>query len=182
VVTTVVCLAGGIASGKTTLAHALTERWPNSSVRSFGDVVRRRARAEGLPLDRSSLQEVGLRLIAEGWPAFVGQLLADLPPDTDLLIIDGVRHSEAVDALRQRLPDCAFLVAYLQADQAAIQSRLAQRGESDGAPAHPVEASLPEVARLADVVIDTTGDIKAIASTLSRSGRQRWTPQASGVP
>lgn len=37
-------------------------------------------------------RKTGLRLIAEGWPNFVDELLAYVPPDVDVLIVDGVRH------------------------------------------------------------------------------------------
>ena len=42
-----ICIGGGIASGKTTLAKALKEALPDSVRLAFGDVVRLRALAEG---------------------------------------------------------------------------------------------------------------------------------------
>lgn len=59
----VICLSGGIASGKTTVAHALAEHFPSVAVRSFGDVVRNQARSQGKVLDRATLQAVGLSLV-----------------------------------------------------------------------------------------------------------------------
>lgn len=152
---TVVCLAGGIASGKTTLAQALAEVWPNTSVRSFGDVVRRRALADGLPATRSALQDLGRRLIAEGWPAFVSTLLADVPTSSGMLVVDGMRHLQVANELRRRLPDATVYVVYVASDDAVIRLRLAGRGESPDVLKHEVEAELFRVAETADLVLDT---------------------------
>jgi cytidylate kinase len=152
----IICLAGGIASGKTTVAQTLADTWPNSSVRSFGDLVRRRARADGLPLDRATLQETGLRLIAEGWPGFVDELLADVPPDADMLIVDGVRHVEAAEELRRRFPDVPVRLVFLKADAKTLQRRFEERDESDDVLDHRVESSLESVADVADLEIVTS--------------------------
>jgi dephospho-CoA kinase len=140
VVSALICLAGGIASGKTTVTQELAVALPNCSVRSFGDVVRSQARAEGLPLDRATLQAIGLRLIAAGWCAFVDELVAELPPDAEVLIVDGVRHREAVDELRRRFPDAALRLVYLYADEATVRARLHERGDEPAALLHQVEA------------------------------------------
>lgn len=160
---TVICLAGGIATGKTTLAQTLIDRWPNSSIRSFGIVVRDRARALGLPLDRASLQQVGTGLIAHGWAAFCDLLLADLPAELDVLIIEGIRHAEPVHELRRRYPATPVYVVLLRPPQQVIASRLAQRGETTGVRDHPVESDTEHVARLADLIVDTTSRVTEIA-------------------
>lgn len=138
----VVCLAGGIASGKTTVAQALVTMWPNASMRSFGDVVRRRVRAAGLSVERATLQDTGLRLIAEGWAVFVDELVVDLPLDADVLIVDGMRHVEAVEELRRRFPEVPVGLIYLRADEASVRERLGVRGESREMLGHQVESSL----------------------------------------
>lgn len=158
----VICLAGGIASGKTTIAQALAETWPNCSVHSFGDVVRRRARADGLALDRATLQETGLRLIAEGWPGFVDELLADVPPDADLLIVDGVRHVKAVEELRRRFPSVPVRLVFLSADAATRGRRLTGRTDAAQALGHMVEAELQQVANMAEIPVDSSRPLDAI--------------------
>lgn len=90
-----VCVAGEIASGKTTFARGLAEAIPDSHVRSFGDVVRREAQYRAMSSERESLQAVGLQLIEAGWPSFVDKLLSDLPSDISTLVVDGIRHREA---------------------------------------------------------------------------------------
>lgn len=159
----IICLAGEIAAGKTTLAQALTDRWPNSAIRSFGDVVRDRARADGLPPDRASLQQVGTRLIAHGWRAFCDRLLAELPTELDILIIDGVRHAEPVYELRRRYPVTPVYLVLLRPPPEVIAGRLAQRGETTDVRDHTVESDTGPLAVLADLTVDTTRPVTEIA-------------------
>lgn len=162
----IICVSGRIASGKTTVAQALAATWPNSSVRSFGDVVRRRAENEGLSVDRATLQELGLRLVAQGWPVFVSELLNDLPSDTDVLIVDGVRHVEPTVELRQRFPTLPVRLVFLDADDVTVCQRLAARGESTNALAHAVESDLQRVAMVADLVVGTSQPIANVVARI----------------
>lgn len=151
----VICVAGGIASGKTTLAQTLAATWLNSSVCSFGDVVRRHTQAAGLLLDRSTLQETGLRLIASGWSTFVDELLVDVPSDVHVLVVDGVRHVEPVNELRRRFSHALVSVVYLMTDETTLRRRFAERHEPYDTRRHHVESSLEAVAAIADLTIDT---------------------------
>lgn len=160
----VICIGGGIASGKSTLAEALAEHLQNAVVRSFGDVVRKRAREEGKPLDRATLQDVGLSLIGDGWPSFVDALLEDLPQPIDFLVVEGVRHREAVDEIASRHLSERLLNVYLQVDHPLQSTRQQGRGEPSRASAHPVESSLGEARASAELVIDGSRPIHDIAS------------------
>lgn len=150
----IICISGEIASGKTTLAQALAEHFQNAVVRSFGDVVRRCARNEGKPLDRETLQAVGLFLVAAGWPSFVDALLKDLPPWIEVLVVEGIRHREAVDEIARRKLSDKLLTVYLQVDQPVQSARQQDRGESFSSRSHTVESSLGEVQAIAGLVID----------------------------
>jgi dephospho-CoA kinase len=150
----IICLGGEIASGKTTVAAALANHFPGAVVRSFGDVVRKEARSQGRPLDRATLQEVGISLIALGWESFVGVLLADLPDTTDVLIIEGIRHREAISEIARRNLGGQFLSVYLAIDLYIQQERLQARGEPLTDKAHEIESSLAEVQAAADLVLN----------------------------
>lgn len=150
----VICLSGGIASGKTAVAQALAERFPSVVVRSFGDVVRHRARCQGKTLDRATLQAVGLSFVEAGWQSFVDALLEGVPQSAGALIIEGIRHLEAVEELRRRHPSDRFLTVYIKVEPAVQEKRLLERGESLAGRGHAVESSLPEVEARADLVID----------------------------
>jgi dephospho-CoA kinase len=150
-----ICLAGSIASGKTTLAEALHTALPGSERLAFGDVVRRRARKHRLEPTRQDLQETGLRLIREGWPAFVDELLSELKGEPLALIVEGVRHREAVDALRERLPTRQLLLVYVAVPESQRRDRLAQRAEHEQALEHGVEQDVESLRAIADLVVET---------------------------
>ena len=156
------CLAGGIASGKTTLARGLHEAVPGSGVVSFGDVVRRRVAELGLSQDRASLQRVGEQLIAAGWSTFVAALLRDVEPGSNLLIVDGVRHVEALDALRAAVPQVPQRLVYVAVEEAVQRRRLAARGESVEALAHPMEQNLDTLRARADLVVASDRSIRDV--------------------
>lgn len=148
-----ICISGGIASGKTTLASALAAALPDSVRLAFGDVVRRRVVAEGCEPTRRNLQDTGLQLIAEGWQVFVNELLKYIKGDPEVLIVEGIRHREAVDALRNRLPTREFLLVYLEVSNDQRQQRIAQTGDTDDALDHEVERDVDVLCSTADLIV-----------------------------
>lgn len=96
----IVCISGGIGSGKTTFVAELA-RATSASIVSFGDFVRATARTRNLPESRSVLQELGAVLIAElGETEFVRLVLAQADQQRSVLVVDGVRHVEIMEAVR----------------------------------------------------------------------------------
>ncbi|MDP9864882.1 MULTISPECIES: phosphotransferase-like protein [Streptosporangium] len=151
----VVCLSGKMASGKTSTARRLATHLSSAVVRSFGEVVRSHAIQNGHALNRAALQKLGLQLIAAGWPPFIETLLTDVPADTHTLVVDGVRHAEAIEELRRQLPDARIVTVYLMLNQHAQHTRMQARGDPPGTGNHAVEASLSHVQAVADLVIDS---------------------------
>jgi cytidylate kinase len=162
----VICLSGSIASGKTTVAQALAEHFSNVTVRSFGDVVRDRARSQGKPLDRATLQAVGLTLVEAGWQPFVDALLHDVPESSGVLIVDGIRHCGAVDELKRRQLGDRFLTVYLKLDSHELERRLQKRCESPVNHEHLVESSLPDLEARADLVLNGALPLPEIEATI----------------
>jgi adenylate kinase family enzyme len=163
-----ICLAGGIASGKTTLAEALQAALPDSARLAFGDVVRSRARTMFADPTREQLQETGLQLISEGWPAFVGELLSELEGDPQFLIVEGVRHREAVQALRQRLRPRKTLVVFLDVRDDQRSGRLKQRSEAEHVLRHEVEQDVGSVRTIADLVLPSDQPVSELAAWVKR--------------
>jgi adenylate kinase family enzyme len=158
----VVALSGPIGSGKTTAARLLSQRtgWPHTS---YGDVVRAEAGRAGLPQDRHQLQLVGTQLIAAGWHPFTLRVLEQVSwrPD-DALIIEGIRHAEAVAALRQITAPIPVAVIFLDLPVEAGLARAAARDRPDGTAgcrdaAHPIEQDLLGVRDSADLVVPVPG-------------------------
>ena len=73
----VLAFAGSIASGKSTLSAGVAQQlgWRYAS---FGDYVRLVAREQGLDGSRAVLQEVGARLIDQGWKHFCWAVLGQV--------------------------------------------------------------------------------------------------------
>lgn len=166
---TIVGISGEIGSGKTSIAFALSERLPFSSVRSFGAVVRQEASARGRGVTRDELQTTGIELINEGWDVFVAKTLHP-QPDTATVIVDGIRHPKAVTALRRLWPEARFLLVYIKPSEATIRRRFEARGESVESLSHAVEAELPDVLAIADLVVvdeDLERSIGEIATAIT---------------
>jgi hypothetical protein len=163
-----ICLAGGIASGKTTLANALQAELPDAVRLSFGDVVRRRTQATYAEPTREQLQETGLQLLREGWPLFVDELLSDLEGDPAALVVEGVRHREAVETLRTRLPARRLLLVYVEIADQQRQVRLAQRAESDQVLTHTVERDAESLRAVADIVVQGHRPVDELVAIVSR--------------
>lgn len=160
--TWLICLSGGIASGKTTLAEALQVAFPGSALLSFGDVVRRRILTAKREPTRQNLQEMGLQLIAEGWSTFVDDLLSDLTSDPEVLIVEGIRHQEAIDALSERLPTRKLLLIYLEVCEDQQRHRLACLGETEGALSHDVERDVGDLHATAGLVVSTEQPVEEL--------------------
>jgi dephospho-CoA kinase len=169
---TVVAFGGRIASGKSALATAVADRLDMPCV-SFGDAVRAEAARLGLPTDRATLQELGDELIATGWDAFVETVARQASWNgMEPLVVDGVRHLEAVRALERRSAPRPVVVVFIEAASNQRAQRLARRGVSDqdiaAADSHPNEADLPAVRDRADIVIDNGAELHdALEATLA---------------
>lgn len=157
-----ICIAGEIASGKSTLARELQAELQGSTLVAFGDVVRRHAQREGLAPSRQNLQRTGRQLIAAGWPAFVDQLLALIDGESDVLIVEGIRHLAAVDELGRRLPDRQCLLIFLGIDEASQQERLDARGEARQALGHAVEQEVRELRSTADLFLSGASPLEEL--------------------
>ncbi len=160
-------LAGRIGSGKTSLASELARRM-ECPLASFGDHVRSVARERDLDdSDRKVLQTVGDELIALGWQQFCRAVLDQAAFAGGPAVIDGVRHHEAVAALRPMVaPARLFVVAVASPDDERLH-RLADRGLSDAeitrADAHPNEGEVVDVVAAADCVVDGRLSVDAAA-------------------
>jgi cytidylate kinase len=169
---TVIAFSGRIASGKTTLSKAVADRLAMPWV-SFGDAVRAEAARRGLASDRAALQGLGDELIRAGWDAFVETVVNQAQWDrTGSLVVDGVRHTEALVALQRRCPPHPVVVVFADADVDRRAERLASRGvtyeDAIAADSHPNEADVPAVRDRADILVDNDADLgEALTTTLA---------------
>ena len=158
--TVAAAFAGSAGSGKSTLASRVASilRWPHMS---FGDHIRNIATQRGLAGTRDELQEIGADTIEERGPrGFCEDVISAshwLPGSP--LIIDGLRHRQIYDALKEVLRPMEVIVIFVKADDATRTLRLRDRGEvyADGVrriDLHRVERQIPELPKLATLLVD----------------------------
>jgi hypothetical protein len=72
-----------------------------------------------------------------------------------VLIVEGIRHREAVDVLHERLPMRQLLLVYLEIGGDQRRKRLAQIGEAERILNHEVERAVSALRTTADLVLST---------------------------
>ncbi len=157
----VVGVAGHIGAGKSVIAAGIADALGGER-RSFGGVVRDAALAAGRPLDRATLQTLGDSIIAsEGWDGFCRRVVGDSP--TALVVVDGVRHVGAVQALSAIAAVGDFALVFVDAASDVRRVRARRRdGSSDAefaaAEVHPNEQEVPVVRSLATIIVHNDSD------------------------
>lgn len=180
----VVVISGQVATGKSTLAHGLADRYGGSRV-STKELLQHAAERRGdeLPAERAALQAYGTKLDEEtggGWVAdavsalisgagIAGQAPADQAPvlgsdaPTGLWVIDAVRIPAQIEALRSAL-GIDIVHVHLHSSTAVLAARYAERGEASGlkelssyedVAKDPTEQGVSALIGDADVAIDT---------------------------
>jgi hypothetical protein len=126
----VVGFGGAALSGKSFLSLGIAERfgWKRAS---FGDYVRSVAEGRGLAANRENLQAVGEELVAGDVQGFCSAVLtrAGWQPGSSAAI-DGVRHMNVVNALRELVAPLPFLLVVARASQTTRTRRLNERKHS----------------------------------------------------
>jgi dephospho-CoA kinase len=95
----IIGLTGRIASGKGVIKDFLQEK--GFKYLTLSDVVREEAAQRGIPIERSSLQELGNEVRKkEGAGSWMRRLIKKIQPGFDY-VIDGIRNPGEVDELRK---------------------------------------------------------------------------------
>ncbi len=120
-----VALSGSFGSGKTTLATALSRKlgWKQAA---FGKFIRYQAKIRGYnPNKREDLQKVGSILIKKGWLKFCKDVLHYGGWKIgEPVIINGIRHVQAIKTLRKILSPMKIVHIYLDLNRQEQRKRL----------------------------------------------------------
>jgi cytidylate kinase len=164
----VVCFAGQIGSGKSSVSRRLGEAlaWPRAA---FGDYLRAElGRRGGDPGSREQLQNLGQKLVDEDPSRFCSSVMCSsgFKPGGDLLL-DGVRHVEIQRVAAELARPSQTKLIYLAASDGERLERVASRvdGASDfvRASAHRVETELgTSLPKMADILIDSTAPLDKV--------------------
>jgi cytidylate kinase len=117
-------IIGHAATGKTTLAHALSKAVGGDIV-SFGDAVRQKAEEEGLdPSDRKVLMRLGQSWVDSDVEDYCRTVLAQRHEDSEILIIEGIRHEAVRATLSRLLEPVSFASVLLKAPYDVLVDRM----------------------------------------------------------
>jgi dephospho-CoA kinase len=171
----VVCLSGGIGSGKTEVSRQLAERLACARA-SFGDYVRAVARSRGVEETRERLQALGEELVTENLRSFcVAALELAGWQRGSVLVVDGIRHLEALEMMRALVAPVPVILVHLGTPDDVRAARLSASRAHDAArlsvlDQHSTEVQVKDRLReCADVVLDGTLSVDAlVASILER--------------
>ena len=172
-------ISGPYAAGKGEVIAYLRER--SFYVLSLSDVIRQELARQGLEETRERMIEAGNALRSENGPAVLAErLVAQLLPDRNY-VIDSVRHSAEVSALRAA--DAHFKLLWVDGDEATRLERIRARGRG-GDPVSleelrrlegreqggddPAGQQLAAVRRLADFTLDNSGSLEALHGEVQR--------------
>jgi cytidylate kinase/transcriptional regulator with XRE-family HTH domain len=149
----VLALSGRIGSGKTTLSHELADAlgWKRAS---FGEYVRAYAKSQGLDDNsRDVLQAVGQSLVEKDAVDFCRSVLAHFGwTSGEPLVIDGIRHSAVVDALRKIVAPLDLRVVYVDVSEKTRLKRIRDTDKDvvqrmNEIEAHATEREVPNAVR-----------------------------------
>lgn len=165
----VIGFSGPPRSGKTTVAQALASEL-GIACASFGDYVRSVAREKQLDEnDRDVLQNIGESLVQSGWPAFCNSVLDSVNwKSGDSIVVDGIRHQQAIETIKEITSPQPFRLIYLQA---ADELRLERLGKKSSdmlkMDAHSTEADVKSILRdVADKCIDSSRELTSLVAEI----------------
>lgn len=162
-------IIGKIGSGKSSLSRCLSDTlaWPYAS---FGDYVRSITRQRGLDPSRESLQEVGEDLVATNAKGFCEAVLAQAQwRPGQSLIVDGIRHLEIVEILRDLVRPSVMRLVYVKTADSVRESRLADEIEGwqelETIELHSTEEQVATILpRIVDLTVDGEKPIEELIS------------------
>jgi len=167
----IVAVAGPIMSGTSSVTKAAAAP---AKPASFGEHLRRETGAQ----DRHALAEAGQKLVDGDADAFAKAVVeaagwrADQP-----LIIDGVRHVQILQSLRELVFPVPIILAYVDVTPAVYAQRIEKKGKLSEAlqfSDHPTEQQVKSrLAKIADIRVDNSGNVTDAVKSLIRDTQER---------
>lgn len=159
-----IAFSGLIKSGKTSLSEAVAKRlnWPRVS---FGDQVRSVAASRGLDAnDRNVLRAIGESLVERSLRDFCTDVLAQSgtfwSPGRNILI-DGVRHVEAIATLGILTSPSIVKLVYVETPEEMRRERLPENWSTVAEDRHSTEIQVGTLLRLrSDKIVDGSLDVE----------------------
>lgn len=156
--------SGSIGSGKSTLSVELSKKI-SCKYASFGNYVRKQAISNGYANPtRAYLQEIGEGLVINGIKDFCEAVVVDSGWQRgESLVVDGVRHLDALENLRSIFYPQKLYLIYLEIDEKTRVERLSSRDKDDvevDQNGHSTEVQVGRVLKeKADFIIDASDTV-----------------------
>ncbi len=176
----IIAFSGLIATGKSELSRSVAAalRWERVS---FGDYIRSMARQRNMDPIRRNLQTLGEAIILEqGWDSYCHSVLKQIGwTPGQPVVLDGLRHSEALDSLKRIASPMEVVLVLLESPDDVRQSRLSARDacthdELEQLDTHSTEVQVSGILRtLADLILDSNKPITELTSTVIDWLRER---------
>lgn len=160
----IICFAGRIKSGKTTISKALSKvlDYPHAS---FGDYLRDLADKKGLDKTRATLQEIGASLMENEDQFCISVLNYANWKKGQNLIVDGIRHASMLNALREHTKPSKIIFIFIDIDENVLSKRSA--GEKKDVEKHSTEQQvLYDLPNMADLVLNGTRPVDSLVSKI----------------
>lgn len=160
----ILAFSGKIFSGKTTLGRYTADLF-GWEYASFGNYVRNVAKKQGLDInDRETLQNVGEKLISNGWDIFIQGFLSSTNWSLGKgLIIDGVRHNKALDLLKEYTHPMKIYLVFIQISKSDRKKRILSSNINSSTQnkydQHSTEKEVPLLRKRADIIIRGSGNL-----------------------
>ncbi len=170
--------SGEIASGKSHISSAMAQtlKAPRAS---FGDYVRLEAQRRGLTASREILQDVGAQLISEGWEKFCQSVISSTSwQPSQNLVIDGVRHIEAISTIRSLIQPMVLFHIFVEVDDSIREKRLLTKGIINKEQLAKLESHSTEVQvktrlrSIADLIVDGSREEKDLVQEICKRIKQ----------
>lgn len=170
-----ICIAGAIASGKTTVCDTITGELSCGKF-SFSAVLKEHLLRVGVSPNRENLQNLGESLIKEkGAEGFMKWIVDNAPVNVDKssVLIDGFRHPKIFSAFKKMYPQATLVFCDCSLDEQIrrITSRdNISEEQAKSIISHPVEKEVSMLKQFSDIVFNensTSTDIRRWIGKLS---------------
>ena len=174
-----IAFSGKIGSGKSAVSSLVASQLKFERI-SFGDYVRASVSGKGGdPLSRKDLQDEGQRQVEADPRSFLSRTLKfhNWNSNSDI-VVDGLRHTSVLSAMRDRFKARLFHIHLEVADILATERALErgdERSNLEGALEHIVETDVNiDLKMTADLVLDAREPIEAlVAACISAAKTQQ---------
>ncbi len=155
-------IIGKISVGKSSIARALHEK-TGIPYTSFGSYLVAYSKLNNLPIDRTSLQNLGNKFIKENSQTFLSNVLKNVTTKSNIVILEGIRHVDILESIKKINKKVLFI--FIDASPAIRYERYLNRQPENIVPVgfdeflqkdnHVVESEIDLLKPQCDLIVDS---------------------------